>query len=114
MVHEAESAADELGRRGISAEVIDLRWIAPLRLESVLDSLERTGRLIVAHEANLTAGFGAEIVARVCSDAFDLLDAPIHRVAARDSRIPASPVLQRAVLPSQEDIVAAAEALATF
>jgi pyruvate/2-oxoglutarate/acetoin dehydrogenase E1 component len=80
----------------------------------IFDSLGRTGRLIVAHEANLTGGFGAEIAARVSSDAFDLLDAPIQRVAARDSRIPSSPVLQRAVLPSAEDIVAAAEALAAF
>jgi pyruvate/2-oxoglutarate/acetoin dehydrogenase E1 component len=114
MVHEAHAAAEELAQRGVSTEIIDLRWIAPLRIPVILESLAKTGRLIVAHEANLTGGFGAEIVARICSDGFDLLDAPAQRVAARDLRMPASPTLQSSVLPTLADIVAAADSLASF
>jgi pyruvate/2-oxoglutarate/acetoin dehydrogenase E1 component len=114
MVPEAHVAAEELAQRGVSTEIIDLRWIAPLRLSLILESLAKTGRLIVAHEANLTGGFGAEIVARICSDGFDMLDAPVQRVAARDLKMPASPTLQSSVLPSVADIVAAADSLVSF
>ena len=71
MVREAETAAGMLSAEGISAEVIDLRWLSPLDFETVRESLGRTGRLIIAHEANRTGGFGAEIAARVAEEAFD-------------------------------------------
>jgi acetoin:2,6-dichlorophenolindophenol oxidoreductase subunit beta len=109
MVGEVLAAAETLSSRGIEAEVVDLRWLSPLDLDAVLRSVEKTGRLVVAHEANRTGGFGAEVAARVAREGFWSLEAPIERVAAPDVRIPAAPTLQQAVVPSAETIVAAAE-----
>ncbi len=109
MVREAEKAAEALSSQGISAEVIDLRWLSPLDFETVRESLGRTGRLIIAHEANRTGGFGAEIAARVAEEAFDSLDSPIVRVATPDVRIPAAPALQAALIPGAERLIEAAE-----
>ncbi|RDI73628.1 Pyruvate/2-oxoglutarate dehydrogenase complex dehydrogenase (E1) component [Gaiella occulta] len=114
MVGEALTAADRLAERGIRAEVVDLCWLSPLDMGTVLDSVRRTSRLVIAHEANLTGGFGAEIAARVVTDGFDLLDAPIGRVGAPDIRVPASPALQQALMPNSESIVAAVDRLASF
>ena len=112
MVGEALAAADALAAEGIRAAVIDLRWLSPLDLEPVLESVERTGRLVVAHEANRTGGFGAEIAARVAAEAFDSLDAPIERVALPDVRIPAAPTLNRALVPNMETVSAAVRRVA--
>jgi pyruvate/2-oxoglutarate/acetoin dehydrogenase E1 component len=112
LVGEAEAAADALAERGVYADLIDLRWLSPLDIDSVLESVRRTGKLLIAHEANITGGFGAEIAARVASEAFWGLDAPIERVAAPDIRVPASPALNAALLPSAETILSAAERLA--
>jgi acetoin:2,6-dichlorophenolindophenol oxidoreductase subunit beta len=109
MLREAVTAAGVLAGRGLDAEVVDLRWLSPLDLESVFGSVAKTGRLVIAHEANLTGGFGGEIAARVAAECFWALDAPIERVATPDVRIPAAPALQRAALPSAETIAAAAE-----
>ncbi len=109
MVHAAMAAADQLSAHGVSAEVIDLRWLAPLDFASVAASVARTGRLIVVHEANRTGGFGAEIAARTADECFDNLDAPIERVALPDTRVPAAHHLQQALMPSAETIVAAAQ-----
>jgi pyruvate/2-oxoglutarate/acetoin dehydrogenase E1 component len=114
MVGEALDAAEILAARGIAAEVVDLRWLSPLDFDVVLASVERTGRLVVAHEANLTGGFGAEISARVMEHAFDLLDAPIARVGTPDVRMPAAPSLQRAVIPAADTIVAAVDRLQSY
>jgi pyruvate/2-oxoglutarate/acetoin dehydrogenase E1 component len=111
MACEAARAADLLGEEGIGAEVIDLRWLSPLDLDLVLASIERTGRLLVAHEANLTGGFGAEIAARAVEQGFWALDAPVERVATPDVRLPAAPVLQEALLPNAARIAAAARRL---
>ncbi len=113
MVREALAAAAALAERGLEAEVVDLRWLSPLDLETVFRSVEKTARLVIAHEANLTGGFGAEVAARVAGERFWALDAPIERVATPDVRIPAAPALQRAVLPSAETIAAAAERAAS-
>lgn len=107
MLHSALEAADALAQEGIEAEVIDPRWLAPFDTEAVVRSLEKTGRLVVAHQANVTGGFGAEVAARIARDAFWHLDAPIERVGVPDSRIPAAPVLQAALLPGAADIAAA-------
>jgi len=111
MVGQAVEAAETLAATNIEAEVIDLRWLSPLDLDTILASLERTNRLVVAHEAPLTGGFGGEIAARVAETAFDLLDAPIRRVAGSDVPIPAAPHLQAAVVPSSEAIADAARQL---
>jgi pyruvate/2-oxoglutarate/acetoin dehydrogenase E1 component len=112
MVGEAVAAAEALAAAGIDAAVIDLRWLSPLDLDPVLASVERTGRLVVAHEANRTGGFGAEIATRVAAEAFDALDAPIERVALPDVRIPAAPSLNRALVPNSETIQAAVRRVA--
>ncbi len=113
LVGQALDAAETLAAEGIELEVIDVRTISPLDMATISASVRRTGRLIVAHEANRTAGWGAEVVARVAQDDFHYLDAPIVRVAAKDAPIPFSDVLERAVLPQTSEIVAAARALIT-
>lgn len=109
MVGEALSAAESLAERKISAEVIDLRWLSPLDFSPVLESVERTGRVVIAHEANLTGGFGAEIAARIAGEGFWLLDAPIERVGAPDVRVPAAPSLNRTLIPDARAIEASIE-----
>ena len=109
MVWEAQAAADLLNERGISAEVIDLRWLSPLDFTTVARSLERTGRLMVAHEANRTGGFGAEIAARAAEEGFATLKGPVIRVGAPDIRIPAAPDLQQALIPDAKALVRAVE-----
>ena len=97
-------AADQLDADGVSAEVIDLRWIAPFDLPTVAESVRKTTRLAVVHEANVTGGFGAEVAARVGAEAFYSLDAPILRIGTPDIRMPAAPHLQAAVVPDATSI----------
>jgi pyruvate/2-oxoglutarate/acetoin dehydrogenase E1 component len=105
MVSYAQKAADVLADEGISVELIDPRTIAPLDMETICTSVKKTGRMVVAHEANLTGGVGAEIAARVAKECFDYLQAPIERVAAKDSPVPFAPLLEREVLPDDRHIV---------
>ena len=109
MVSEALEAAQTLEGRGISAEVVDLRSLSPLDMETLLESVSRTHRLVVAHEGVVTGGVGAEVAARVQEEAFDALDAPIQRVGAPFAPVPASPVLEEAFLPGRAAIVSAVE-----
>jgi len=110
MVHEALAAADDLAREGIEAEVIDPRTLVPLDLAAIVDSVQRTKRLVVAHEAVRHGGVGAEIAAAVQELAFDDLDAPVVRVGAPFQPIPLSPPLEDAYLPGADDIAAAVRA----
>jgi acetoin:2,6-dichlorophenolindophenol oxidoreductase subunit beta len=103
----ALEAAEAAAAEGISAEVIDLRCTAPLDIETVIGSVRKTGRLVVAHEAHRRLGIGAEIAALVQEQAFDYLDAPIERVAALDIPIPSSQPLENFVLPGKDQILAA-------
>jgi len=107
MVHEALAAAEAVAAEGIDVEVIDLRTVAPLDLEPVLDSVHRTSRLLIAHEAVVPFGIGAEIAAVVAREAFWDLDAPIERVGAAPTPPPYAPDLERAWLPDRDDIAAA-------
>jgi 2-oxoisovalerate dehydrogenase E1 component len=107
MVHEALAAAELLAGEGISAEVIDLRTVAPLDVATVLESVGKTSRLVVAHEAVVPFGIGAEVAAVVAREAFWDLDAPIERVGAAPTPPPYAPVLERAWLPGREEIAAA-------
>ncbi len=104
MVHEALAAAETLAAEGISAEVIDLRTVAPLDLEPVLASVARTNRLLIAHEAVVPFGIGAEIAAVVAREGFWNLDAPIERVGAAATPPPYAPDLERAWLPGRDEI----------
>ena len=101
----ALQAAEALARDGINAEVVDLRTLAPLDTETVLDSVRKTARLICIEEGTRTGGIGAEVAARVVEEAYEYLDAPIRRIAAPDIPIPFSPVLEEAALPKLDDIV---------
>jgi pyruvate/2-oxoglutarate/acetoin dehydrogenase E1 component len=105
MVDEALAAAERLaGERGIEAEVIDPRTLVPLDLATVAESVGRTNRLLIAHEAVEQGGFGAELAARVQAVAFDDLDAPIERVGARFTPVPFSPPLEDAYVPGADRI----------
>ena len=110
LVHRCVAAAEAFAGR---VEVIDLRTIAPWDRRAVLESVRKTGRCLIAHEDNLTAGFGAEVAATVAKDAFWYLDAPVDRVAVEDVPMPYHPILLDAVLPSVELIGARIEALLT-
>lgn len=111
MVYQALAAAETLARRGIDAEVIDPRTLVPLDKELVLASVRKTGRLVIVEEDNLTGGWAAEIAAIVADEAFVWLDAPIKRVSAPDIPPPFAPVLERAYVPNEEKIMAAALSL---
>lgn len=108
-VYLALEAARQLEREDVSAEVIDLRSIVPLDEELIYRSVRKTNRLIVAHEDSLTGGFGGEIAARVAENCVESLDAPVVRVAAKDSFVPTASNLELMVLPSADDIRAAVE-----
>ena len=108
LVDEALVAADRLAGEGIEAEVIDPRSLVPLDLETIIDSVRRTNRLVVAHEAVEHGGFGAEIAAQVQAAAFDDLDAPIERVGAPFSPVPFSPPLEDAYVPGADEVYEAA------
>jgi 2-oxoisovalerate dehydrogenase E1 component len=112
MVHEALAAAASVETEGISVEVIDLRTVAPLDMATILESVHKTSRLLIAHEAVVPFGIGAEIAATVARDAFWDLDAPIERVGAAATPSPYAPDLERAWLPDREDIAAAVRRLA--
>jgi 2-oxoisovalerate dehydrogenase E1 component len=107
MVHEAVAAAEEVAGEGISVEVIDLRTVAPLDMATILESVGKTSRLLIAHEAVVPFGIGAEIAARVGRDGFWTLDAPIERIGAAPTPAPYAPDLERAWLPNRDDIAAA-------
>jgi len=112
LVHDALEAANRLAAEdGIEAEVIDPRTLVPLDIDAIVESVERTGRLVVAHEAVEHGGFGAEIAAQVQRAAFDYLDAPIVRVGAPFAPIPFSAPLEDAYLPGADDVVAAVREL---
>jgi 2-oxoisovalerate dehydrogenase E1 component len=112
MVHEALAAAAAVEAEGISVEVIDLRTVAPLDMEPILASVHKTSRLLIAHEAVVPFGFGAEIAATVAREGFWDLDAPIERIGAAPTPAPYAPDLERAWLPDREDISAALRRLA--
>jgi pyruvate/2-oxoglutarate/acetoin dehydrogenase E1 component len=105
MVGFSLKAAEKLAGEGISLEVIDPRTLVPLDIETILESVRKTGHLVVAHEACVTGGVGAEIASQVAYQAFDYLAAPIERVGAKDSPIPFSPILEREVIPDDQDVV---------
>ena len=111
MVQTALAAAEELARTGVSAEVIDLRTLLPLDMATIGASVAKTHRVLMAHEAVLNAGFGAEIAARIGSELFDELDAPVGRVGCPFAPIPFAPELERALLPDAGALVRAVQEL---
>jgi 2-oxoisovalerate dehydrogenase E1 component len=114
MVHESLAAAQALAHRGISAEVIDLRTVAPLDKQTVLESLSRTSRLLIAHEGVTDFGIGAELAALAAWEGFWMLDAPVRRVAPPPTPSPYAPSLEKAWLPGRDDIERAAAELVSL
>lgn len=111
MVYRALAAADELALESIQSEVIDLRCLTPLDIETVATSVRKTNRVLIVEEDNLTAGWGAEVAARLGEEVFYYLDAPIKRVAAPDTPAPSSAVLEVDYVPTVARIVNVAKAL---
>jgi pyruvate/2-oxoglutarate/acetoin dehydrogenase E1 component len=105
-------AADQLAsEHDIEAELIDLRTLIPLDMETILQSVRKTGRCVVACQACRTGSFTAEVAARVQEEAFDYLDAPVLRIGSADAISPQSEVLEKAYLPGPADIMEAARAV---
>lgn len=114
MVYVALEAAEELEREGIPVEIVDVRTLLPLDEETILESVRKTSRVIVLHEATLTGGLGGEIAARIAEKAFDSLDAPVVRIAAPDTPVPFSPPLEEAFLPNAARVVERARSLCRY
>jgi acetoin:2,6-dichlorophenolindophenol oxidoreductase subunit beta len=109
MLGVAMSAAEKLSREGIETEIVDLRTLTPLDKDTILASVEKTGRLIVLHEATRTGGFGGEIAAVVMEEGFASLKAPLRRVTGPDIPVPASPPLEKFYIPNDERLISAAK-----
>jgi acetoin:2,6-dichlorophenolindophenol oxidoreductase subunit beta len=107
LVHESLAAADEAEAQGISVEVIDPRTLQPLDEETVVGSVNKTTRCVVAHEAVVRMGWGAELAAVVQEKCFDYLDAPVARVGAKFTPIPFAPVMEEFVIPHKADVLEA-------
>ena len=107
----AKAAADQ---HGIDVEVIDLRSLSPLDMETIGTSVKRTGKVILAHEDALSWGIGSEIAARIADDLFPWLDGPVRRVASLDTWVAYAPRLEEAILPQVPDVLDAIVELAHF
>lgn len=105
MLQRVQDAVAAMADRGYKIEIIDLRTLLPLDKETIIQSVKKTGRALIVHEAAKTGGLGGELSALISeSEAFDYLDAPIMRLAGKDVPIPYNPILEKAVVPSQEEI----------
>ncbi len=113
-MHKSLEAAKILEKNGASIEVIDIRTINPLDIETIVNSVKKTNKILIAHEDTLFQGFGAEIAAQITELAFEYLDGPVRRVAGADTPIPFSAVLEKAALPQIDDITRTAKALLEY
>jgi len=111
MVHECLAAADKLAERGIEAEIVDPRSLVPLDMETIVESVKKTHRVVVVHEAVRFGGIGGEIASQITEEAFDHLDGPPLRIGAPSSPVPYSPVLEQAWVPGVDEILEAANEL---
>jgi pyruvate dehydrogenase E1 component beta subunit len=106
MVQKSLSVAERMEKeKGISIEIIDPVTLVPLDMQPIIDSVKKTGKVIIAYNGPFTNGAGAEIAARLAESAIEFLDSPIYRVAEKDCPIPFAPLLERAVTPQEEDII---------
>jgi pyruvate dehydrogenase E1 component beta subunit len=111
MVKKALQAAELLAGEGISVEVIDPRTLVPLDKETLIQSVAKSSRVVIAHEAHVRSGPAAEIAAMLAEEAIEYLDGPILRIGAKNVPLPYSPLLESFVLPDSEDIVTAVRSL---
>jgi len=107
----ALKAAEELAKDGIEAEVIDLRTLRPMDIDTIVASVQKTGRAVTVEEGWKQSGVGAEIAARLMENAFDYLDAPVARVAGKDVPMPYAANLEKLALPSIAEVVEAAKSV---
>jgi 2-oxoisovalerate dehydrogenase E1 component beta subunit len=114
MVHRSLEAAEALAQQGIAAEVVDLRTLLPLDQATVFESVQRTNKAVIVHEDTFTGGVGAEVAALLAQSAFEHLDGPIVRLAARDCGVPYSAPLEDAFLPQVPDIVRTCAELVSY
>jgi 2-oxoisovalerate dehydrogenase E1 component len=114
LVQRSIVAAQMAEKAGISAGVIDLRTLAPYDWDTIAEAVKRTSRVIVAHEDQLTCGFGAEIAARISEELFEYLDAPVTRLGAKDSPVAYAPELEEVILPQTDDILKAIEKIVAY
>ncbi len=114
MVHFSLEAAENLSKEGVGVEVLDLRSLLPFDKEMILDSVKKTNKVMIVHEATLTGGIGAEIAAVISKEAFEYLDAPIVRVASIDTPVPYSPPLEEYFMPNVKKITAGLLELARY
>ena len=105
MVHAALEAARTLDHDGVSVEIVDLRTLAPLDRTTVLESVAKTSRVLLLHEATLTGGIGGELAGIIAEEGFEYLDAPIARLGSLDTPVPYAPPLESAFLPSTAKVV---------
>ena len=114
LVQRSLLAAQMAEKNGISAGVIDLRTIQPYDFETIAEAVKRTSRVIVAHEDQMTCGFGAEIAARISEELFEYLDAPVTRIGAMDTPVAYAPELEEVILPQTDDILRAIEKVTAY
>ncbi|HYT68350.1 MAG TPA: transketolase C-terminal domain-containing protein, partial [Vicinamibacterales bacterium] len=114
LVQRSLLAAQQAEKDGISVMVVDLRSIMPFDWDSIAAAVRKTNRVIIAHEDQLTCGFGAELAARIADELFEDLDAPVRRVAALDAPVPYYPDLEEAILPQSSDVLKAILNLARY
>jgi 2-oxoisovalerate dehydrogenase E1 component len=114
MVEKSLRAAKQMAKKNVSVEVIDLRTIVPLDMNTILNSVKKTGKVMVVYEDSKFMGFGAEIAAQIAEYAFEYLDAPVKRVAALDVHIPFAHVLENAVLPQDDTVLKECEKLSEY
>ena len=114
LVHKTMLAAERAAQQGISVRVVDLRTLAPYDWSAIAEGVSATSRVVIAHEDQLTCGFGAEVAARIAEDLFDQLDAPVKRVGALDCPVAYHPDLEDAILPQMDDVLQAITAVAKY
>jgi 2-oxoisovalerate dehydrogenase E1 component len=114
LVQRSVVAAKQAEQQGISVEIIDLRSLVPYDWAAIATSVEKTNRVIVAHEDSLSFGYGAEIAARIANELFEHLDAPVKRVAALDTFVAYAPQLEDAILPQAADVMKAIQELQKY
>lgn len=111
MVHKSINAAEKMKARGIDIEVIDPRTLEPLDVNTIIESVKKTGKVIVAYNGPLRNGAGCEIISVICENAIEFLDGPILRVGEKNTPVPFSPVLEKYIVPQESDIIEAVEKL---
>jgi 2-oxoisovalerate dehydrogenase E1 component len=114
LVQRSLVAAKQVEQQGISVEIIDLRTLAPYDWDTIVRSVKKTNRVIVAHEDSLSFGYGAEIAARISGELFEYLDAPVRRVAALDTFVAYAPDLEDAILPQAANVAKAIQELHAY